>query len=289
MIEVFSAVALFIMTLLGHLLSIFDFKEMFKMSYKSLLLFIIFGRCFLTISKSKEVSEKTRILFETILFTFCSADLVILYLINIGDFFKSNLPSCFIYINCGLFFILTKIYVLKVNIYGKRYTIWQLIDFSLIILLTIISYQLKNIALSFNTVIFILLIFCTLGYINERILRKLDYWVANLALISNINYLIKTNNIETITKQPIKKLKKDPIFSKCIIILEKSTFRPLGSIYLYRLVRKTLMDNGYKYLEAHNIATKFHGVLENNLMRRSLDDSFIPSRILNFIYSREKK
>ena len=124
--------------------------------------------------------------------------------------------------------------------------------------------------------------------INEHIVGKLRYWTYLRLFKESVLQLILSKREKKLTYPPEKDLIKDPIFSKCAIILNDSSIRVLDCYMLARIVRKILIENGFSFREAHYISSKFLGVLSNNLMRRSLDNKLLRSKIINFIYNKKR-
>jgi hypothetical protein len=290
MIEFVSAMALIAMTCLGYFSNIFDFNELFNVSFETLLLFNIFGRCFMTISFRQTIEGKKRIIYESIIFIISTICLSILYLYHANYLLvNSTLLMAFIMIVCFLIFLSVKIYIIKYNIYGKRYLFWQILDIILLGCCTFLSLYINNYNLNFKLGILAISFMTILGIINEHITRKLDYWVALNGFKTEIELLVLNREINRITYPPEKNLKEDKIFSKCVTILDLSTIRVIETHSLVKIVSKILLKYGYSFKEAHRVSSGFLMVLNNNLMRRNLDGSIIPSRILNLYYNFKNK
>jgi hypothetical protein len=291
MIEMISAIALMLMTAVGYFFDCFNFKEMFEVSYNSILILIIFGRSFLTIAHNNMITEGKRIFIESTLFIFASFCLINLYLFNTNIIFFNNkyIIQILISIICGIIFSCIKIYVLKNNVYGKKYLSWQLLDIVFVITASILSFYINeesNTRIIFLTILNIFL----LGCINEHILKKLEYWIALNDFKSEIDFLILKNKIEKITYPPIENLKKDlevdPVFSKCMILLRDTTLtRQYEYNKLIKIVKNKMIKSGKSVKDAHLISSRFGVVLDNTLMRRYLDKNMvIPAKFLNLFY-----
>lgn len=291
MIELGASIALIIMTLIGYFTNWFNFKELLDVSYESLLVFIIFGRCFMTISYMQTVAEKKRISFESIIFIVSTLCFGTLYLkhTNIFPFLDNIYPQIIIFIICFIIFLLVKIYVIKNNTYGLRYLIWQIIDIVLLSACFFINLYINPKNLTFSNGIFAILMMLALGAVNEHIIRKLLYWTILNDFKAEINLMIAYGNISKITYPPEKNLETDPIYSKCVFILKNSTFRINEVHILSEIVRKSLLKYGYTFSKAQKISSEFLMVLNNNLMRRKYDNTYIPSILLNFIYNINRK
>lgn len=288
MIEFTSAIALIFMTFIGRFSNIFNFKELFDVSYETLLLFTVFGRCFMSISTMQTIAEKKRILFESFLFMISTICLSILYLYHTRYFLNNDVPKIVISSLCFFIFLIVKIYVLKHNTYGSKYLMWQIIDIFLLAICSSLSFTISESNLTFKNGMLAIITMLILGIVNEHVLKKLNYWTALKDFKSEIKLLILNKKIAKITYPPDKNLDKDPIYSKCVIILQDSTIRVLDAHYLSKIVLKYLLRDGYSFKEAHQLSSKFLMVLNNNLMRRKWDSSIIPSRILNFIYNKRR-
>ena len=68
MIETISLFGLLLISFVGYTFDFFDFKELYCSAYGALLLFMIFGRCFMTISANQMIAEKNRLKIEVSLF-----------------------------------------------------------------------------------------------------------------------------------------------------------------------------------------------------------------------------
>ena len=125
-----------------------------------------------------------------------------------------------------------------------------------------------------------------LAIVNEYILGKLRYWTYLKLFRESVLQLILSKREKRLTYPPEKDLIKDPIFSKCAIILNDSNIRVLDCYMLARIVRKLLIENGFSFREAHYISSKFLGTLSNEKKFRY---KLLPSKIINFIYDKKRK
>lgn len=290
MIEFSSAIALFLITCLGFFTNLFDFKELFNTSYEALLLFTIFGRCFITIVNIQTVSDKKRLLFESIIFVFSTICLITLYLYHIDCiYFNTFYIQIFVFGACFIIFSTIKYYIIKHNIYGKKYLFLQILDIFIVLLCFICNFYINQNNISFKNIIFALFLVGILGALNKHIINKLEYWIALKGFIAEIKILTLNGNINRITYPPDKDINTDIIYSRCRIILEKCNIRVLETWKLEHIVYKTLISNGYSFKQAHKISSDFLGILSNNLMRRDLDAALIPTTFLNFIYNFKRK
>lgn len=284
MIEMFASVFLILIYFIGKFLPFFDFNELFIISYKVLLLFIVFGRCFLTIAQNKLLSEKKRFIIETVLFSICTTCLIILYLNNFCVFQFYIVPKAVIYTICISIFFIIKFYTLKNNIYGKVFFICQIAD---IFFVSFAGLNTLFVSESYFSIIIINMLI--IGLVNEYSLFKQNYWLALKDFTSNIEYLIITNDIMKITYPPIKNLESDIIFSKCVILLKYSNLRMAETYKLAKIVKKLLSKYGINKTKAHEISSQFLGILNNNLMRRENDTFLFPTRFLNILQEFQRR
>ena len=61
MIEIISLSGLLLSSFMGYIFNFFDFKEIYCSAYGALLLFMVFGRCFITSSSNQMIPEKKRL------------------------------------------------------------------------------------------------------------------------------------------------------------------------------------------------------------------------------------
>jgi len=289
MIETISLFGLLLISFIGYIFDFFDFKEIYCSAYSTLLLFMVFGRCFMTISDNQMIAEKKKLKIEAFFFFLATACLIFLYLYYTKAFSEYNkIFIIIIYIISVFVFIAVKSYILYNNHYGKKYAFWQILDIILIFFCIRCNLILKTQELTYGIIIEIFFLMSSVAIINEHILRKLRYWTYLKLFKESVLQLILSKREDKLTYPPEKDLIKDPIFSKCAIILNDSTIRIVDCYMLTRIVRKLLIVNGFSFIEAHLISSKFLGVLYNNLMRRNLDNKLLPSNIINFIYEKRR-
>lgn len=289
MIETISLFGLLLISFVGYTFDFFDFKELYCSAYGALLLFMIFGRCFMTISANQMIAEKNRLKIEVSLFFLATICLIFLCLYNEEVFNEYNKIFLIIIHTISLFvFISVKSHILYRNDYGKRYAFWQILDIVLIFFCFRCNLILKVKELTNGMIIEIFLLMLLVAIVNEYILGKLRYWTYLRLFRESVLQLILSKREKRLTYPPEKDLIKDPIFSKCAIILNDSNIRVLDCYMLARIVRKLLIENGFSFREAHYISSKFLGILSNNLMRRNLDNKLLPSKIINFIYDKKR-
>lgn len=285
MIETISLFGLLLISFVGYTFDFFDFKELYCSSYDTLLLFMVFGRCFMTISANQIITEKKRLKIEAFLFFLVTTCFIFLYLYYAKVFSEYNKTFIIIiYIISIFIFIAVKFYILYENHYGNKYAFWQILDIILIFFCVRYSLTLKTQELTNSTIIEIFFLMFFIAIINEHVLKKLRYWTYLKLFKESVLQLILSKRENKLTYPPEKDLIKDPIFSKCAIILNDSTIRIIDCYMLTRIVRKLLIENGFSFIEAHLISSKFLGILNNNLMRRNLDNKLLPSGIINFVY-----
>lgn len=289
MIEIISLSGLLLSSFMGYIFNFFDFKEIYCSAYGALLLFMIFGRCFITISSNQMIPEKKRLKIEIFFFFLATTCLILLCLYNTKVFSEYNKIFIITIYAISLFvFISVKSHTLYKNHYGKKYVFWQMFDIVLIFFCTKCNLILKTKELTYSIAIEIIFLILLDAAINEHIVGKLRYWTYLRLFKESVLQLILSKREKKLTYPPEKDLIKDPIFSKCAIILNDSSIRVLDCYMLARIVRKILIENGFSFREAHYISSKFLGVLSNNLMRRSLDNKLLPSKIINFIYNKKR-
>ena len=289
MIETISLFGLLLISFIGYIFNFFDFKEIYCSAYGALLLFMVFGRCFMTISDNQMIAEKKKLKIEAFFFFLATTCLIFLYLYYTKAFSEYNkIFIIIIYIINVFVFIAVKSYILYNNNYGKKYAFWQILDIILIFFCARCNLILKTQELTYSIIIEIFFLMSSIAVINEHILRKLRYWTYLKLFKQSVLQLILSKREDKLIYPPEKDLIKDPIFSKCAIILNDSTIRVFDCYMLTRVVRKLLIDNGFSFEEAHLISSKFLGILSNNLMRRSLDNKLLPSNIINFIYEKKR-
>ena len=80
MIDTISLFGLLLISFVGYTFDFFDFKELYCSAYGALLLFMIFGRCFMTISANQMIAEKNRLKIEVSLFFLATICLIFLCL-----------------------------------------------------------------------------------------------------------------------------------------------------------------------------------------------------------------
>ena len=244
----------------------------------------------MTISANQMIAEKNRLKIEVSLFFLATICLIFLCLYNEEVFNEYNKIFLIIIHTISLFvFISVKSHILYRNDYGKRYAFWQILEIVLIFFCFRCNLILKVKELTNGMIIEIFLLMLLLAIVNEYILGKLRYWTYLKLFRESVLQLILSKREKRLTYPPEKDLIKDPIFSKCAIILNDSNIRVLDCYMLARIVRKLLIENGFSFREAHYISSKFLGTLSNNLMRRSLDNNLLPSKIINFIYDKKRK
>ena len=90
MIETISLFGLLLISFIGYTFDFFDFKELYCSAYGALLLFMIFGRCFMTISANQMIAEKNRLKIEVSLFFLATICLIFLCLYNEEVFNEYN-------------------------------------------------------------------------------------------------------------------------------------------------------------------------------------------------------
>ena len=289
MIETISLFGLLLISFIGYVFNFFDFKEIYCSAYGALLLFMVFGRCFMTISANQMITEKKRLKIEVFFFFLATTCLIFLYLYYTKVFSEYNkMFITIIHIISIIVFIVVKSYILYNNHYGKKYAFWQILDIILIFFCARCNLILKTQELTYGIIIEIFFLMFSVAIINEHILKKLRYWTYLKLFKESVLQLILSKRENKLIYPPEKDLIKDPIFSKCAIILNDSTIRMLDCYMLTRVVRKLLIENGFSFEEAHLISSKFLGILSNNLMRRSLDNKLLPSNIINFIYEKKR-
>lgn len=289
MIETISLFGLLLISFIGYVFNFFDFKEIYCSAYGALLLFMVFGRCFMTISANQMITEKKRLKIEVFFFFLATTCLIFLYLYYTKVFSEYNkMFITIIRIICIIVFTAVKSYILYNNHYGKKYAFWQILDIILIFFCVRCNLILKTQELTYGIIIEIFFLMFSVAIINEHILKKLRYWTYLKLFKESVLQLILSKRENKLIYPPEKDLIKDPIFSKCAIILNDSTIRMLDCYMLTRVVRKLLIENGFSFEEAHLISSKFLGILSNNLMRRNLDNKLLPSNIINFIYEKKR-
>lgn len=289
MIETVSLFGLLLISFIGYIFNFFDFKEIYCSAYGALLLFMVFGRCFMTISANQMITEKKRLKIEVFFFFLATTCLIFLYLYYTKIFSEYNkMFITIIRIICIIVFTAVKSYILYNNHYGKKYAFWQILDIILIFFCVRCNLILKTQELTYGITIEIFFLMFSVAIINEHILKKLRYWTYLKLFKESVLQLILSKRENKLIYPPEKDLIKDPIFSKCAIILNDSTIRMLDCYMLTRVVRKLLIENGFSFEEAHLISSKFLGILSNNLMRRNLDNKLLPSNIINFIYEKKR-
>ena len=290
MIEIISLSGLLLSSFMGYIFNFFDFKEIYCSAYGALLLFMVFGRCFITISSNQMIPEKKRLKIEIFFFFLATTCLILLCLYNTKIFSEYNKIFIIIVYAISLFvFISVKSHILYKNHYGKKYVFWQIFDIVLIFFCIKYNLILKTKELTYSIAIEIIFLILLDAAINEHIVGKLRYWTYLRLFKESVLQLILSKREKKLTYPPEKDLIKDPIFSKCAIILNDSNIRVLDCYMLARIVRKLLIENGFSFREAHYISSKFLGTLSNNLMRRNLDNKLLPSKIINFIYDKKRK
>ena len=90
MIETISLFGLLLISFIGYIFDFFDFKEIYCSAYSTLLLFMVFGRCFMTISDNQMIAEKKKLKIEAFFFFLATTCLILLYLYYTKAFSEYN-------------------------------------------------------------------------------------------------------------------------------------------------------------------------------------------------------
>jgi len=306
MIELITILSIIALSIIGYVCSFFDFYQMFNASYSTLVVFTIFARGFLAITENRLLNSKKRTLMEALLFVLVIECLLSLYFyyFTVAEY---RIIKHIVFTLCLTCLVLLKIYQFtgrycpyllfqkKDNYqfsrvkYGPKYKFWQTIDLLLMLFAVVCSYYIDFRETNLYVSLLISLPIICIGLVNLHIRRAKAYWIALEEFKDQIKLLILKNEIDQIAYPPIKDLKDDYVFSRCVVILNKSTFRILEVRKLTFIVQKILLKEGYIFEKAHEIASGFLGVLNNNLMRRKYDDKFIPSFIINSLYKIKRK
>jgi len=283
MIEVFSFFGLIISFLLS--MTNLVCSNFLTSAINAILIFIVFARCLITIAYDLSIPDTSRIMQESLILFFATICQIMLF-----SYYKLNILTLLIivYTVCFIMFLSIKVFLFKKNIYGEKYIFWQIVDIFLT-LTYIASSILLNYKYSFILIIFIFVNGICLMCVNRYILNKTEYWISLNSFKEIIKTLIIENKVKSLTYPPERNLEKDLIFSKCVVILKYSTFRIIGCYYLQSVVKEILIKNNFSKKEAQLISSKFLGILTNNLMRRKLDASLLPSKIINKFYNLERK
>ena len=290
MIDTIAIFGLIITIVFGKL-NLYVMSELLNSLHCCILIFIICGRIFLTIAQDNSIKESKRLLIE------CTIYLIFnILLISNVLYFSSSYPrdpywqiGC--YSSLILCITLSKIYLFKNNIYGKRYLFWNIIDCILIAILFVLDFFISEFSLIKDIVLFeiSMLMILLLFLVNRHISRSLEYWIHINAFIKTIDSIAKEKIVEIIMIPQSRDLNKDEIYKNCIFILKSSFIRILELYKLMMIVRKILLKNGYDKSCATLISAHFHANLQINLMNRDLDYSLLPSRLVNYIQKRKRR
>jgi hypothetical protein len=282
MIEFLSFFGLLAISLIGYCFEFLNLEKTFCIAFNSVLFFMIFGRCLITIAYNRLIREKKRMIIESILFALTTACLIILYIyynINNAIVFKIIINALCFFTFCSI-----KYYVLAKNSYGKKYTFWQIVDFILVLVAFGVNWTLNENTLSIDYIFFIMALMIAIAIINEHILHTLIYWTYINLFKESVKKLVITGNEIRLVHPPVKNLDKDVVYLQCKIILNNCLFRITECYHLQQIVKEILMENGFSEAKAHSFSSEFLGILTYNLMRRRLDNWLLPMAFLDKIY-----
>lgn len=290
MIEMLGLLGLVAAWMLGKL-SFFDQYEIFNSAHFAMTTFIIYARAFLTIVNDKTIHERKRAIIESLLYVF----LTIMFIYSCTYFSDTEnrfIPALQVpaYTISVIVIFLIKWYLIKNNIYGKRYFYWQLVDTFFICALLILDFFIceETLFLYNWTYVLSIFLFISLALINEHILSKTNYWIHKNALVKTITNIAKDDLVDTLVIPFTRNLGNDKVYNQCVYILKYSFIRIIELDSLRRMVKKILLKAGYKKEDAILISSYFHANLMINLMRRDYDFSLVPARILDKIQEHKR-
>jgi len=287
MVEVFSLIGLLSILILGKI-TCFVNTELVNSSFAALLIFIIFSRCFVTINSISKWTKNCRLTIEIKLMLLVSVCLELLFLHFNGCFINDKILIVIINIFCLVIFIGVKVYSLKHNFYGRNYIIWHIIDSLLIVAAAILNFYLSIKNFSKGIIVFLFVNIVLLALVNKHINHNLNYWL-NLELFKiNVRKLILTGEEIKLIEPPEKNLERDFIFSKCVYILDDAFIRVFATYKLFNIVKKELIFTGKDKKYAHLLASRFLGILSNNLMKRKFDNIPLPYFLIKYYYKIER-
>lgn len=290
MIDTIAILGLIITIVFGKT-NLYTMSELLNSLHCCILIFIICGRIFLTIAQDNSIKESKRLLIECTIYLIFN----VLLITSVLNFSISYPREPYWQIGCYLSLIicivLSKIYLFKNNIYGKSYLFWNIIDCILIAILFVLDFFISEFSLIKDTVLFeISMVMIALVYlVDGHISHSLKYWIHTNAFIKTIDNIAKEKIVEIIMIPQNRDLKKDEIYKNCVFILNNSFIRFLELQKLMMTVRKILLKNGYDRSCATLISAHFYANLQINLMKRDLDYSLLPSRLIKFIQKLKRR